>query len=288
MVAKLIVHGATRAQALARLDAALAQTRIVGLSTNVQFLRHVVRSPSFAQAQLDTALIPREAAVLFHQQPLGLPLAVAAAVAQTLEAERARQGRDPFSRVDGWRSHGLFTRRLAFDDADRRVPVTLTYQRDGALHLAVGEGEQRTEGPLAFGPVHSGPQAGDAPGASAWILNVRFAGDATRATVHRQGERVHVFTPRGARPLGAVDLLAHAGDSGAESGRLTAPMPGKVVSFAVQAGDAVSKGQPLAVMEAMKMEHTIAAPTDGVVAELLYAPGDQVADGAELLRLTPV
>ncbi len=61
-------------------------------------------------------------------------------------------------------------------------------------------------------------------------------------------------------------------------------MPGKVVSFAVKAGDAVTKGQPLAVMEAMKMEHTIAAPADGVVQELLYAPGDQVTEGAELIR----
>ena len=71
----------------------------------------------------------------------------------------------------------------------------------------------------------------------------------------------------------------------AEGGRLTAPMPGKVVSFAVKAGDKVSRGQALAVMEAMKMEHTIAAPADGTVEELLYAPGDQVAEGAELLRI---
>ena len=63
-------------------------------------------------------------------------------------------------------------------------------------------------------------------------------------------------------------------------------MPGKVVSFAVKAGDKVTKGQPLAVMEAMKMEHTIAAPADGTVEELLYAPGDQVSEGSELLKLT--
>jgi 3-methylcrotonyl-CoA carboxylase alpha subunit len=62
-------------------------------------------------------------------------------------------------------------------------------------------------------------------------------------------------------------------------------MPGKVVSFAVKAGDMVKKGQTLAIMDAMKMEHTIAAPADGVVAELLFAPGDQVTEGAELLRL---
>src|SRR3990167_7371912 len=88
MVAKLIVHGATREEALARLDAALAQTHIVGLATNVQFLRHVTTGASFAQANLDTALIPREAAALFNQDKLGLPLAAAALVAHTLQAEQ--------------------------------------------------------------------------------------------------------------------------------------------------------------------------------------------------------
>ncbi|RYZ06564.1 MAG: acetyl-CoA carboxylase biotin carboxylase subunit, partial [Comamonadaceae bacterium] len=88
MIAKLIVHGATREEALARLDAALAQTRIVGLATNVQFLRHVLRTDSFANAKLDTALIERERAVLFGQEPLAVSLSVAAAVAHTLIAER--------------------------------------------------------------------------------------------------------------------------------------------------------------------------------------------------------
>ena len=112
MVAKLIVHGDTRAQALARLDAALAQTHIVGLTTNVQFLRHVLHSDSFANANLDTGLIPREAAVLFHQDRVGLALAAALDVAQTLLDERATQSADPFSASDGWRSHGVFTRRF--------------------------------------------------------------------------------------------------------------------------------------------------------------------------------
>jgi 3-methylcrotonyl-CoA carboxylase alpha subunit len=94
-----------------------------------------------------------------------------------------------------------------------------------------------------------------------------------------------VFTAQGATEITAVDVLAHAGEAHAEGGRLTAPMPGKVVSFFVKAGDVVAQGQALAVMEAMKMEHTIAAPADGKVGELLYAPGDQVAEGAELLRL---
>jgi 3-methylcrotonyl-CoA carboxylase alpha subunit len=103
--------------------------------------------------------------------------------------------------------------------------------------------------------------------------------------VHASGETDHVFTDKGAAAIVSLDLLAHAGEGAVEGGRLTAPMPGKVVSFTVKAGDKVSKGQPLAVMEAMKMEHTISAPADGTVQEVLYAPGDQVAEGAELLKI---
>jgi 3-methylcrotonyl-CoA carboxylase alpha subunit len=268
MVAKLIVHGATREEALARMDAALAQTHIVGLATNVQFLRHVVTSPSFAQANLDTALIPREAAVLFNQERVGLAMAAAADVARTLLDERATEGADPFSKTDGWRSHGQFARRFAFDFHGETVQAVLSYLHDGALHLNVGE----HAGVLQFAAT------GDA-------IDVHFAGQRALATVYRKGEVAHVHTAQGATQIVAIDLLAHAGEAQAEGGRLTAPMPGKVVSFAVKAGDAVKKGQALAVMEAMKMEHTIAAPADGVVVELLFAPGEQVTEGAELLRL---
>jgi 3-methylcrotonyl-CoA carboxylase alpha subunit len=268
MIAKLIVHGATREQALARLDEALAQLHIVGLATNVQFLRHVVRSPSFAQADLDTALIPREQAVLFGQEPVGLPLAAAAAIAQALLNEQAQESADPFSRRDGWRSHGLTVRRFAFEFRGEPAEAQLTYLHDGALSMTIGN----VTGSLRFA------RAGDA-------IDIDFAGQRITASVYASGETDHVFTPRGATQILAIDLLAHAGEGEADIGRLTAPMPGKVVSFSVKAGDKVNKGQALAVMEAMKMEHTILAPADGTVAELLYAPGDQVAEGAELLSL---
>jgi 3-methylcrotonyl-CoA carboxylase alpha subunit len=269
MVAKLIVHGATREQALARLDEALAQTHIVGLATNVQFLRHVVKSGSFAQANLDTALIEREKAVLFHQEPVGLALAAAAAVAQTLLDEKALAGGDPFSRRDGWRSHGITTRRFQFEFHGEMQEAELAYLHDGALTLSIAG----ASGPLEFARNGAG-------------IDVRYAGQRQTVTVYSTGELDHVFTARGATQILATNLLAHAGEGLVDSGRLTAPMPGKVVSFSVQAGDKVAKGQALAVMEAMKMEHTIAAPADGVVAEVLYAPGDQVNEGAELLRLT--
>ena len=272
MVAKLIVHGATRAEALAKLDAALAQTRIVGLATNVQFLRHVVRSDAFATAKLDTALIPREAENLFHQDKIGRPLAVAAAVAQTLVHEKAGEGADPFSRTDGWRPFGLTQRRFDFEYQGEALTAQLTYLHDGALSLCVGD----VAGPLVFSPL---------PADSGTRLDLQFNGLRQTVQSWQFGESVHLFGDLGATVITELDALAHAGETAAEGGRLTAPMPGKVVSFAVKAGDAVKKGQPLAVMEAMKMEHTIAAPADGTVAELLFAPGDQVTEGAELLKL---
>jgi 3-methylcrotonyl-CoA carboxylase alpha subunit len=270
MIAKLIVHADTREQALARLDQALAQTHIVGVASNVQFLRHVVGSRSFAQADLDTALITREHAVLFSQEPLGLPLAAAAAVAQTLLQERALQGPDPFSRRDGWRSHGVAVRPFAFEFHGQPARAELAYLRDGALALTVGN----VSGALAFARSETG-------------IDIHFAGQQLLASVYAHGESDHVFSERGATRILSVDLLAHAGEGDVDAGRLTAPMPGKIVSFGVKAGDSVSKGQVLAVMDAMKMEHTIAAPADGIVAELLYAAGDQVAEGAELLRIAP-
>jgi len=269
MIAKLIVHGDTREQALARLDVALAETRIVGLATNVQFLRHVAGSRSFSTADLDTALIPREASVLFKQEKVGVQLAVAAAVAQTLLTDRAGEGADPFSRRDSWRSHGAANRRFDFEFKGERLIAQLISGHDGVLNLAVGD----ANGPLVFKALAGGR------------IDLLFAGQRRTVQTWQRGETVHVFCESGATQIVEIDALAHAGDAAVEGGRLTAPMPGKVVSFSVKVGDKVRTGQALAVMDAMKMEHTIAAPADGVVAELLYAPGDQVAEGAELLKL---
>ena len=268
MVAKLIVHGQTREQALARLDVALSQLHIVGLNTNVQFLRHVLATESFSRAKLDTALIERERSHLFHQERLGAELAVAAVVAHTVQAEQALAGDDPFSARDGWCSHGLAQRRFEFEFAGQRLHAQLSYGRDG---LRLAQGEQPAQ---ALRTEWRGDEL---------VLHLGARSERTR--LYWQGEVAHVFSPRGATRITLIDALAHAGGSEHESGRLTAPMPGKIVSFLVKAGERVSKGQALALMEAMKMEHTIAAPADGQVGELLYAPGDQVAEGAELLKM---
>ncbi len=272
MIAKLIVWGENRAQALARLDAALQQTHLMGLATNVAFLRRVVGSHAFATADLDTALIEREHAALFEAPPLAPELAAAGVAAHVLATEAALEGADPWSRRDGWRLFGGAQRRLSLQVHGQDLTVVLQRLHDGATLLRIG-GQSWPFSARLLAPerhdLHIGTQR-------------------LTATVYARGEgirRYAVHTAAGAALVVEFDPLAHAGDGAAEGGRLTAPMPGKVVGFLAQPGDAVRCGQPLAVMEAMKMEHTLSAPRDGVVAEWLYAVGDQVAEGAELLRL---
>ena len=269
MIAKLIVWGDDRAQALARLDAALAQTHIVGLQTNVAFLRRVVGTRAFATADLDTALIERERPALFEAPPLPLQCVIGGVVAHALALERARVKADPWSQADGWRLHGVSQRRFDIEIGGTHHAVTLERAHGGALTLVVGASRW---------PFAATPRGAD--GHDVTVDGRRWA-----LQVYAHGEQVAVFAPEGSAVATEVDLIAHAGDGAAEGGRLTAPMPGKVIAFLAKVGDVVKLGQPLAVMEAMKMEHTIAAPRDGTVEEVLYAPGDQVAEGGELLRL---
>jgi 3-methylcrotonyl-CoA carboxylase alpha subunit len=273
MVAKLIVWGEDRAQALARLDAALRDTHIVGLQTNVAFLRRCAATASFSNADLDTGLIEREKAVLFDQPGLPLRVSAAAVVAHTLALEGATQGSDPWSARDGFRLFGSATRRFDLEAGGAHHEVLLSRHHRGGMTLTV-EGEA----------IEFAVKSADAE-THELFLGAEPALQRIRVRTYAQGERVAVFAPNGSAVLTEVDLIAHAGDGPAEGGRLTAPMPGKLVAFLAQAGDTVTKGQPLAVMEAMKMEHTISSPRDGTVAELLFNIGDQVGDGAELLKL---
>ena len=269
MVAKLIVWGTDRAQALARLDVALAQTHIVGLHTNVAFLRRVVASRSFAQADLDTALIERERSALFGTPPLALEVAAAGVVAHALAHERASEDVDPWSRRDAWRMHGAAVRRFDLEVDGAHHVATLSRTHEGEQLLSLGGQQWPFAASTRGGTLH----------------DVTLDRRRWPLSVYAVGERISVFAPEGAATLHEIDPIAHAADGAGEAGRLTAPMPGKVIALLARSGESVKKGQPLAVMEAMKMEHTITAPCDGTVAELLYAVGDQVLEGEELLRL---
>ncbi|MDO4683587.1 MAG: acetyl/propionyl/methylcrotonyl-CoA carboxylase subunit alpha [Lautropia sp.] len=278
MIAKLIVHGDTREQALARLDEALSQLHVVGLPNNIQFLRRAIATPSFSLARLDTALIQREADRLFGQRPWPVANTIAAAVAQMLLAEERSEGADPFDQHNGWRGWGEAKRFFIFESEGTKYDVQLRYRHDASMKLRVRPYGDYKAAPIAEGPLNFSTL----PDTDA--IEVDFAGLPLKTHVYRNGNILEVFADEGQDSTTWIDPLAQGEDT-ADGGRLTAPMPGKVISFAVKEGDKVTKGQPLAVMEAMKMEHTICSPSDGVVAELRFAPGDQVMDGDELLSI---
>ena len=271
MIAKLIVHGDTREQALARLDQALAQLHIVGVQNNVAFVRHVIGTPSFAQANLDTALIEREKALLFHQQSLSDQHAVASAMAALLRTEATEQTdwTDPWSARSNWLMQGVSHRSFEFTVNGASVTAMLISQVRGGMRLRIAD----TEAAFSWRD-----EAGQ--------LQLHWHAHNWRCHVYAHADDWHVFSDAGYSSLTWVDPLAHTAQDATAGGKLTAPMPGKLLAFNVSVGDKVVAGQALAVMEAMKMEHTVAAPTSGTVEELLYAPGDQVTEGAPLLRLS--
>ncbi|WP_025100341.1 acetyl/propionyl/methylcrotonyl-CoA carboxylase subunit alpha [Burkholderia sp. A1] len=287
MIAKLIVHGADRAEALKRMARALRDCEAVGLSTNVAFLQRIVASEPFATADLDTGLIERNHETLFAARPLA-PVAVALACAALLAREGATAAADkgkggigsmtaqaasPWGALGNWRLNGDYRRKLDWQLPERDTALAVRYEHGarGGASLAIGEGEA-----LAFSW---------ASGATPLDLVVTIGGERGAGRVVADGDNFHVFVDGTAESFVWENPLAHAGDAEHGGGRLTAPMPGKVIAVLVEAGQKVEAGAPLIVMEAMKMEHTIGAPSAGVVAEVLYAVGDQVADGAQLITL---
>jgi len=266
MLAKLVVWGADRNEALARMSQALAACQVVGLATNVAFLRRLVDSAAFSSAELDTGLIERHRDELFPAQPPVPPAALALAVVALLASER-QAGGDPWDDPHGWRLNGSLTRTLTFAADDTSIHTTLVYQPGGWLLDQTALTQTASDG-AAF--------------------SLLLGGQVVRGTVYHDGPLFHVFSGGQHYTLRHDDPLARTGAAELAGGRLTAPMPGKVVAVLIVRGQRVRQGEALIIMEAMKMEHTIAAPHDGTVEDILYAVGDQVADGAPLLAYATV
>jgi 3-methylcrotonyl-CoA carboxylase alpha subunit len=279
MIAKLIVWDVDRGAALRRMRAALADYQIVGPGTNVQFLLALVSHRAFAEAHrepglLDTGLIPRYRKELLPEARPASDAILALAVLSELtriDAEahaQALASGDPWSpwhARDGWRMNEDNHHVFAFEDGERSVQVTAHYRRDGyVLDLPGGSCPARAQA--------------EADGR----LVVDLSGTRLHGNVVRQGNQMTVFSGGVSHRL-ALQVFDAIDDEQA-GGSLVAPMPGNVVHVLVQAGARVEKGEPLMIIEAMKMEHTIAAPAAGTVHEVLFAKGDQVKDGDQLFQ----
>ncbi len=278
MLAKLIVWDRDRAAALRRLEVALAATEVLGVTTNVGFLRRLVAAPEVRAAALDTGLIARLGAAA-PAEPKAAPdeVLVLAGLGEILRraadaAARAAASADPHSpwnRTDGWRLNGETYTQALFRDGERERALRLHY-RDGGYEAEL---EERRIAVRA---------AALDDGRVVAELNGRRVAAASL----RDGDAFGVLFEGRVYRLALQDPLALADEAAVAGGALTAPMPGKVINVLVHAGARVKRGEPLIILEAMKMEHTVSAPADGVIEAVHFDAGDLVEEGSELMALT--
>ena len=276
MIAKLIVWGENRDQARARMIQALGDTQVVGVHTNVAFLSRLMSDAAFAASDLDTGLIERQRQTLLPPQHTCEPewLALACAAVLATESRGVQDVQDPWAKTDGWRLGGTYRRELHWLDGEAHRLATLVQDQQGAAFVIDGIHAQAEWKVL------------DASQPGVLDLQLSWNGRHQTSKVVRDGERMHLFSLGRHVTLTLHDPLSHADEQDVEhAGGLTAPMPGKIIAVQVKAGDKVKRGEPLLVMEAMKMEHTISAPSDGTVKDVFFSVGEQVADAAVLISL---
>jgi 3-methylcrotonyl-CoA carboxylase alpha subunit len=257
MIAKLSVSGKTRGEALEHLRAALADTAVFGLITNLPLLRGIARHPDFAAGRYDTGFIERELKTLLTH-PAPTPAAIAGAIASGLAMGDNSAG--PW-RADGWRlGHITGWRRMirGVDGSQNAIRVfgaggEFRFKMDGELHAA------RTlyarDGKLKF----------SLDGADCDAQVWRF-GEVCQVALRDEAFNFSLSTP----------FARHAATAANEARRPVSPMPGRVVTVHVKTGDPVEPGQPLLVLEAMKMEYTVRAGVAGRVEKMLCKEGDMV------------
>jgi 3-methylcrotonyl-CoA carboxylase alpha subunit len=272
LLAKVIARGADRAEALRRLASALGEAQVAGVTTNLGLLRALASHPVLVAGPPDTGLLERLVPELLPAPGPASDEAVTLAVlALLLRDAAAGAGPSPWTRADGWRLIGEGRSRVTLRDAGGERAVEVVHRRGGGHRIVVGDRTVEATGQLATG----------------WEVAAEIDGRRVRAAVVCDGHVLSVVGEDLLERLEVVDPSARA-EHAAAAGGLRAPMPGRVRSVLVAAGEHVRLGAPLVVLEAMKMEVTVSAPADGVVREVRCAEGDQVEEGVELLELEAV
>ncbi|MFR9750917.1 acetyl/propionyl/methylcrotonyl-CoA carboxylase subunit alpha [Nocardia sp. 004] len=270
MLSKVIAHATDRTAALAKLDQALAETVLLGVTSNIEFLRFLLADPDVAEGRLDTALLDRRVAD-FQPTPVGDAEFIAAAVCHWLRRWPAPPA-EPWSVPSGWRigAHAPTAIRLAGGDRIEHVYLSGT-PTDGLVRI--GDGETHTLTATFAGNAESG------------VLTITTAG--LRHT-YRVAEHDGLLWVAGASGIATLREVAEVNVRGADDhigdAEIRSPMPGSVITVPVTAGSTVAAGDPVVIVEAMKMEHSLTAPIAGTV-ELLVEPGAQVRLDQVLARV---
>jgi 3-methylcrotonyl-CoA carboxylase alpha subunit len=276
MLAKLIVHASNRSEAISRLDDALRRYTALGVITNLEFLHWIVSHPDFRAGRVDVNFVDRHWTPREEEPPIE---ALFAAVARDLmspaesnsSASAYADAHNPWRVLGAWRQEGI-AREIGYRYGDRAYEVEVVRLGNGEFQFR-HENTVRRVGVAITEPdtivLHDGPHR--------FSFKVAQSGDETAV---QQDGRVFRFQRSTLKGAG----LSSSGGGVLEAG-LSAPMPGTVVKVEVQPGQRVSMYEPLIVLEAMKMEHVIVAPHDGVVRAIFFDEGDMVPAGSPLLAL---
>jgi 3-methylcrotonyl-CoA carboxylase alpha subunit len=269
MIAKLIVWGDDRNEAARRMGAALAETAILGVKTNLAFLERVVAHPAFLAGDTDTAFIERHRAELIPERSVIPTEALVAAAARVFLDEQeaiASAAPSPWSDTRGWRLNQPAVRRMELRSESGGITRLDAEMRPGHAVIEIGGRQHR---------VVLAPAEGDR-------LQIALDEETYFASVVRLGDMLSATTPQGRYELELVDPFHYEPADSLPDARLTALMPGRVVKVLARQGDTVRKGQALMILEAMKMEHTIVSPREGVIARVAFTENQLVAADAVL------
>jgi 3-methylcrotonyl-CoA carboxylase alpha subunit len=269
MIAKIVTHGPDRASALASLSSALAEVRATGVTTNSGFLRRLTTQTDFAEGRPDTGLIERHLAELTMVHPAPREAVALAALALAGALHRKALD-DPWASLSGFRLWSEAWDFITLEHRGQHLPVSFGAGDNGAYGMQIGG----TSLDLRISHV-----------AEAYLVEV---GGRKRRFQTVRGERdLTIFGEGESWRFSVVDPLIGDDEAAGGGDHILAPMPGLVKLLRASPGTSVSRGETLAVMEAMKMELSLAAPRDGKIAEILVGEGEQVLEGAVLLTLEP-
>jgi 3-methylcrotonyl-CoA carboxylase alpha subunit len=300
MIAKLIVWDENRTKALQRLAKALREYRIDGVTTNIDFLYNVATTQAFKEENIDTGFIEKNQTDIFHQATTNetnlaivnkLPIAalflvLKLAAKSKLLALQSNDPHSPWNDSSAWRLNEPSLQNLVLAYNDQHFNVTIEQKRDAdaGCFLINITGDNLTSKDIAGNKIN---QTFDCQGElNGEQLTVTIDGHRNQTVIAHAENTINLYQENGVFSFIHV-LPDHGQNEGNDiQGGLNAPMNGTMVSVLVNAGDKVLKGQPLMIMEAMKMEHTIKAPADGIIDEIYFNAGDMVDGGAALLAFS--
>ncbi|WP_412973051.1 acetyl/propionyl/methylcrotonyl-CoA carboxylase subunit alpha [Glaciecola sp. MF2-115] len=277
MIAKLIVWDEDREKALSRLETCLGEYAIGGVTTNIDYLRRIAGSTPFKEAKLTTDFIERHNDSISTQTSVEVDKYLPALLLGQLLLEHNSISADsegvlqtsPWQKHDSYRSNLSHKSALELTVNDKNYTAFTTINADRSWMISIDEREYLASGTLADD-----------------ILTCTIDGIKARYPIMLNSNHISLFTPQGI--LCAEVVQPDLGETGEDdhANSVTAPMNGTVVALLVKAGEKVKKGQQLIIVEAMKMEHSIKAPYDGIVAECYFSTGDLVSGGVALIDIT--